>query len=35
LRPVALPDSGLVDPDWRITPDGYDRIAALARHLGY
>ncbi|MBV8900495.1 MAG: sulfotransferase [Verrucomicrobia bacterium] len=35
LRPVALPDSGLVDPEWHITSAGYERIAALAGYLGY
>lgn len=35
LRAVALPDSSLVDPDWRITPDAGERIATLASYLGY
>jgi hypothetical protein len=35
LRPVELPESGLVDPKWQITPASYQRIAALATDLGY
>jgi hypothetical protein len=35
LRPVELPGSDLVDPRWQIKPASYQRIAALARYLGY
>jgi hypothetical protein len=35
LRPVEPPGEGLVDAQWKITDEGFRRVTALARFLGY
>ena len=35
LRPVPGPAAALVDPEWKIPQEGFRRVTALARYLGY